>query len=71
MKKIKMIEVNIEDIIEESIRERLHDLYIELADPFMPIFDAKGPDREERKVRKLRKAVKKVHNWFAMQEDRL
>lgn len=71
MKKIKMIEVNIEDIIEESIRERLHDLYNELADPFMPIFDAKDPDREERKVRKLRKAVKKVHNWFALEEDKL
>ena len=71
MKKTKMIEVNIEDLIEETIRERLHDLYNELADPFMPIFDGEDADREERKVRKLRKAVKMVHNWFALPEDYL
>ncbi len=71
MKKTKMIEVNIEDLIEETIRERLADLYNELADPFMPIYDTEDPDREERKVRKLRKAIRKVHNWFALEEDKI
>lgn len=65
------IKIDIDDLIEETMRERLADLYNELADPFMPIFDGEDADREERKVRKLRRAVKMVHNWFALPEDQL
>jgi len=56
---------------DEIIRERLEDLYHELNDPFMPIFDSEDPLREARKVRKLQEAVRKVHNWFALYPERI
>lgn len=56
---------------DEIIRERLEELYYELNDPFMPIFDAENLERENRKVRKLQEAVRKVHNWFALYPERI
>lgn len=56
---------------DEIIRQRLEDLYHELSDPFMPIFDGENLERENRKVRKLQEAVRKVHNWFALYPQRI
>ena len=56
---------------DEVIRQRLEDLYHELSDPFMPIFDGENLERENRKVRKLQEAVRKVHNWFSLYDQRI
>lgn len=56
---------------DEFISEHLRSLYYELADPVFPIFDCVDLDREERKVRKLREAIRKTHNWFALHSERI
>lgn len=56
---------------DEIIRERLEQLYYELEEPFMTIFDAKDEERENRKLRKFREAVRKVHNWYATYDQRI
>lgn len=60
-----------DEFMDDAIRGRLADLYHELGKSSIPIFNFDDPEDEARKLRKLRKAVKKVHNWFALEEDRL
>ena len=59
------------DLIEKAIQISLRETYDMLGQPTdIPIFSC-DPDIEAQEVKKIRKAFRKVHNWYSIAEDHL
>ena len=59
------------ELIDQITRNELKNTYDMLKEPqIVPIF-SHDPKVEAKKVKKLLKAFRKVHNWYSLQEDHL
>jgi hypothetical protein len=64
------IEIN-DDTLDEATCFSLKRTYDALGEQHViPIFSY-DPEVEKRKVKKLRKAIKRAHNWYSTSEGRL